>query len=248
MTPDISETKELIVADTPSSALAMIDKGIAAGISPEGMEKLYALYTDMRDHLAASRFVEAMNAFQDECPSVPKNKEANIKTKDGFHFNYMYAELDVIERIIQPVLRKHQLTYSWDSKAIEGIIHCTCTLRHVGGHQVTAGFPAPVDTRSNPSISDFQKYGATASYCRRQSLIHVLGLRVGDPDPDAAPGETITESQVMDLQSMIEETKMDKARFFKLLNINNLQEILVSSYPIALNLLDAKRRAQNDSN
>jgi len=236
----VEVSAEVAVVSSPTSAMALITSAVEKGLDADSISKLYDLHERSCARYEQQRFTEAIGAFQEECPPVPKRGKAEISSAG---FSYRYAQLDDIERIVRPVLHKHRLSYTFDSETIDGFLHCTCILRHAEGHTETARFAVPPDKRDNRSISEAQKSGAALTYARRQSLTMALGLRIDDPDTDAAPGELISEHQALDLESIIEELKVDKAKFMKFMNIAALRDMSLSSHPVAINFLNAKRRA-----
>lgn len=245
--PEVVETKAIVVASTPDSALELIHAAVEKGLSAETVEKLYALHERISDRFEARSFNVAMTQFQLACPVIPKTgKDRNI-TVAGTNQPRLYAQLEQdILPVVGPVLLRHGFSWTWDTDAVTypDRIHVTCKLRHVDGHESTASFAAPPDDRENRRLSPAQKLGAVETYCQRLAFIQVTGILPGDRDTDAAPGEKITESQVLDLQSTMEEVKMNKARFLKLMGVERLEDITGATYEIALNALSSKRAAQ----
>ncbi len=139
------------------------------------------------------------------------------------------------------LLTKFGLSYSWDSTTVDGMLTCTCTLRHSDGHEVTSSFSAPIEQATK--MSGAQATAATLTYARRQSLVSVLGLAIADEDTDArgAPSEPITEAQVADLESLITEVGADKERFLTYLQVENLTDLASTRFQEAVNALEAKR-------
>lgn len=224
----------------------LLQQAIDKGISVEGLEKLVALHERMADRLAAQEFADALAAFQQECPPIPKNKTAEIVTHKGARYRYEYATLDAIANTVRPLLHQHGLSYSWDSATQNGVMDVTCTIRHRNGHRESARFTLTVD---NPSaMNDQQKHGAALTYGRRQSLVAALGLTIGDPDTDGVePGACVTPEQVARLEEAFEGVRMSKDKLYRVLGIEAeaLADIPQALYPTAMNLLRLKRQEQD---
>ena len=230
---------------------AIIDRH-AASMTPEGLEKLVALFNQQEDRAAAREFSAAMAAFQAECPPIRKASTAEIVTTSGARYSYQYAELDMIANTIRPLLHKHGLSYTWDSSEAGGLLACTCTIRHANGHSVASKFTCSIDSAAK--MSGAQKSGAALTYAKRQALIQALGLTTGEPDTDGAAsrhaetGPTITEDQAANLDAMLDELKAKdphiKARFLRHLKAEKLGDILASRFKGCVEMLEAKRAEQ----
>lgn len=244
-----SETKQTgIVRGMPDVPIgAVLHLAIEKGITPEGLEKLVALHERMAARSAAQEFAQSMAAFQSECPSIRKESTAQIATRSGGSYSYKFAELDTIARTIQPLMNKHGLSYTWDSTMNGGTLECTCTVRHVNGHSVTAKFACPTDSAS--AMSNQQKNAAALTYARRQSLIQVLGLTTCDPDTDgagSAAGSKISESQAANIDHVIDEVGVDRVRFLAYFGVQSLEDIPASRFGEAMRLLEEKRKKLKD--
>jgi hypothetical protein len=206
----------------------------------EVLERIVALKEREADRAAARAFNEALHNFQAECPSIARTSTANIATRSGSRYSYKFADLDTIAKTVRPLLEKHGLSYSWDSKQDGNMLTCACTVRHVEGHAATSSFSAPVDSKAG--MSEQQKHAAALTYAKRQSLTQVLGLTTADADTDAASGETISDKQVADLEALMVEVSANEGRFLEYLGVDVLSDLPVESYSAAVNALEAKRR------
>lgn len=227
---------------TPSAITAMLTLAVEKGVDVAALEKLVALHERVTDRAAAREFAEAMARFQAACPPIAKTSTAEIVTKAGGRYGYRYAELDEIARTVRPLLESNGLSYTWDSDMDGGNLRCTCTLRHVNGHAVTARFTAPVDSAA--AMSGQQKHAAALTYSRRQSLISVLGLTTCDPDTDAASTETITDAQAAELTAALNDCGGDLAGFLRYMKAESIEAILARDYASAVAAIEKKARAK----
>ena len=89
--------------------------------------------------------------------------------------------------------------------------------------------------------------GKAISYAVKYALLKALGLETGDdPDNDQKTThkpETITESQLMNLESLADEVSADVPRLLSFLRVANLADLESSRYEFAVQALEKKRKA-----
>jgi hypothetical protein len=231
----------VVPADLSPSAL--IYAGIQAGLTAETMEKLMALQERVEARNAAKAFAKAFAAFQAECPLIRRTSTAKITTKGGSAYSYTYAELDEIAIIAGPYLDKNDFSYSWDRRVSDkGTLTSVCTLYHIEGHSRSSSFELPVESAS--AMSPQQKYAAASTFADRKSLSAVLGLVTTDRDFDGAAAidpTPITETQLFELEDMIEDAGADRARFLKFIGVEKLSELKAVHFNEAIGALKQKK-------
>jgi len=239
----IDAPRPLARVDEPVEITKLLQLAVERDLPVEKMERLIALHERISDRHAAMEFGRAMAEFQEHCPPIPRTSQANIVTKSGVKFSYKYAELDEIARTIGPFLHAKGLSYTWDSTVSGGILTCTCTLRHVNGHKVTALFSAP--TSSDAGMSESQKVASALTFARRQSLTQVLGLTCCDPDDDGAargaPEATITEEQSRTILDLLIEVNRTPEKFARIYGVEKVSEIPASMFEAAVNVLTGQQ-------
>lgn len=230
-------------ADSRGSITQLLNLAIEKGASAADLKELVGLHERIADREAEQEFARAMAAFKAECPPLIKARTAKIITKGGGSYSFDYADLDDIAKVIDPVLHRHGLSYSWDSLIEGGALTCICIIRHVNGHSQPSRFTLPIE---NPSaMNPQQKVGAAMSFAQRRSLCSALGLTTTDEDAESVrqvDPTPITEDQVTAIQDLITETKTDAVRFLKHFDIANLAELPVVRYAEAISVLDTKKR------
>ena len=245
---DAPRAHNVVPLEAGGDILGLVRLAIEKGdVGVDVIERLVALQERVSDRAAAAALFEAMSDFQDECPRIAKSRNARIATKKGAKYNYTYASLDDIEKVIRPVLRKYRLSYTWDSVSGENSIKVTCTVRHVEGASVEGSFTCP--TESPMKSSEAQKHGAALTYGRRQSLVSVLGLTTTDDDTDAAEPrsmEPITDEQLADLEALVAEVKPDAEKFLAYLGIDSLATLPAVDYAAAVTALEEKRKRNEE--
>lgn len=228
---------------SPQDAKDLVELAIREKVPVEVLERLVALQERVTERNARAAYFAAVAAFQEECPQIHKSKTAKITTKGGGSYDYTFAPLEEITRVIRPLLKKHGLSYSWTTEpAAGGILDVICTVRHIDGHQESSRFPVPTGTAA--SMSEAQKVGAALTYGRRQSLVSVLGIIASDDvdggDPNTDSVEIISDYQAREIDDKITATGSDRARFLAFIGVDAVENIPASKYQSALNALDRK--------
>lgn len=230
---------------------AMLETALASGTSPDDLGKLVDLYERMHDRDAKAAFNKAMIAFQEECPQIPRATKADVVTRKGAKFNYNYADLETIDKIVRPFLSKHGLSRRWgDAKLEGGNIRVAFIVAHLDGHSETT-WSLPVPTTTDAGMSDAQKFGSSFNYGKRQVMIAGLGLTTCDPDDDGSGGPSefvaITQSQELYIEDMIasyspseKEHNVNRARFLKWLGADSVAKIPANRYQQAIDALKKK--------
>lgn len=222
---------------------------IERNVPVEALEKLVALHERISERDAAREFAAAMAAFQAECPPIKHSRTADITTNAGASFKYTYAELDEIARVVNPILAKHGLSYSWDSKVEKDVLDCVCTVRHINGHSVSSKFSLPIENKS--AMSPQQKVGAALTFAQRRSLSAVLGLTTTDTDTDARDADTtrLGEDAATEIDDMITEYGVDRAKLLKYLGAARVADIRAADYEKAKKAIrtNAAKRKQESA-
>ena len=237
------ETEALEVPQGAEPSMAMLLKtAIQSGLDPEGMEKLVALHERMEAKKAERAFFDALQAFQQECPAIRKTQD--VPTKSGGR-GYSFAPFDQVVRSIKPYLAKHGLSFKHDTPEIpkEGYLVVQVTISHVGGHHEISSFPVEIGTGTQ-LMSKAQVVSAAISFGRRNALIQGLGLvTTGEDDDGKTIGELVSEDQIANMETLLEEVKADRPRFLKYMNVESLDQMRKDDYPKAIRALNQKRAA-----
>lgn len=227
---------------------ALIRFAIENKIDPASLKELVHLSHMMQDRDAAKEFAAAKMRFKKACPSIQKNKKADIMRKnEGFSHSYHYADLQEIVRIVDPFLAAEGLDYSWDSEDSAGKLKVTFILKHVNGHSEKSNWTTTTET--NAGMSAQQKVAAAFTFGRRQTMVAGLGLTTTDPDTDGAAKDNaglkpITEHQAANLEALLSETGANRAGFLKAMQSQTVSSIPSFKFMFATQILEAKRGGQ----
>jgi hypothetical protein len=242
---DCGTTAVASVADRPESdnLLPVIQDAVARGTDPEKLSKMLDIYERWQNNRAQERFGRALEAFQAECPQVPKRR-----TTEGGKFQFSYASLDDVMKIAQPLLAKNAISLAFDaqheSRDNSTTINVTLRIR-VGAYYEDRKFGCPIP--KDLSASQPQQWGAALSYAKRYALCAALNIVVTDEDDDAAGVvATISATQMLELEVLIRDTSTNLDKFLRWLNVDSLDVIPAASFAKAKEMLQRKSKLNSE--
>lgn len=214
--------------------MAMIDRALASGATPETLEKLMALQERWEAGEARREYNEAMTAAKAEIKPIVKNRHAGFESKrTGDRTDYAYEDLPMVAETVDPILTKYGLSYHYSSKVDAGQVYVTCIVTHRRGHREETTLPGPIDTSGSKNA--VQAIGSTVTYLQRYTLKLALGLAAKkDDDAKSVQGATtITPEQYQELQALIEKTgrtEDDLLLYLKLPPDHDVHTLTVEQY------------------
>ena len=183
---------------TPADLLAIAyqsgDKDI------ERLERLMQMNMRWREMQEADRLRDAMLAFREDFAAFTGENIVIPKTKHverGKAGSFEQAEYDRVKSMLSPALSKHGFGVRHDQKFTsrkwsgdDGVerdipwVVVICYLDHRKGHTETVTLEGPPgELTANTIVQNMQ---ATASYCKRQSLLAITGTATGGEDDENA--------------------------------------------------------------
>jgi len=234
-----------VAAQPPGLSMTdLIKHALDINTPVESLERLVALHERVSQQQAERDYFAAMARFQADCPSIKKNSSASFATDGGSKMSYKYSELDAIAAVVNPLLDKNGLSYTWNTKVEGGQLVCACTVRHVNGHHTTSAIALPTESRA--AMSAQQKVGAAYTFARRLSLIGALGLTTTEDDLDGRDDATgkINDDQVTVLTDLLREAKVKPDSLLKMFKVAALTDIPANRYDAAVQALETKKAAK----
>jgi hypothetical protein len=228
----MSARKDIAIAQPKSNPtpVDLINTIITKGGDLSQLAQLMELQEKWEAKQAKANFNHARQKFMDDVGTVFKNKEG---------FGYFFASLDNIAKTIKPVLDKCNLYYSWDTDFVDGIVHVTCVISHVDGHEQRTKLAGGPDTSGKKN--SIQAIGSTTSYLQRYTLVSALGLVISDQDSDLNVDDdgdggqkvvpikknknVIDKKQVEEILELIAKTKADTIKFCNHHKISSVAEM-----------------------
>ena len=154
---------------------------------------------------------------------------------------------------IRPFLAKHGLSYTFDSKVLDGkSLAVTCTVRHRAGHSQSSVFVAEIGGGASPlPLTGGQKMGGTTTLAMRYALIQALAITTAEDDTDdrdeEAVGPPIDAEKAANIDAILDECPADrragtKVRMLAYLGVGSVESIPLSRYAELMKSLVAKRK------
>lgn len=194
--------------DVNALMMAALEKGEGAVAA---LEKLVELEGTVAKREAEKIFGQKFAAFRRACPDIPRNKKGAVR--DGR--SIMYADLETIQPIVDPLLAEHGFFYRFTTEPSKDghWLIVTCTLQHEAGHAEKSSMPVPMT--SIPKASKAQEATGTRTYGKRLALSDVLGISTTDEADGAGPGEKIDDATAEELKGLAKN--LGASRIAKLL-------------------------------
>ena len=228
----------------PVTPLDLLNKAVSDGAGIEVMAKLMDLHERWEKGQARKAFDAAISAAKAKIPTITKNKRVAFESRKAGSAatDYKHETLDEIARVVTPILAEHGLSYRYRATSeVAQPITVTCIISHRDGHSEETTLIAGRDDSGNKNA--IQQIGSTITYLQRYTLKAALGLAAAHDDDgraSSASEETITSSQVEELQQLIVRTGANLRQFLDLGKIERLEEMHPADFPSAVAMLRRK--------
>ena len=241
-TTEIQKRDTALPAEVPeaSNLLEVIARAVCdPRMDVEKMERLLVMHQTITAEQHKVAFMAALGRLQAKLPQIQKSGRIIINDKERMR----YAKLEDIDVVIRPLLSDEGFAFSFDSESTDGkLFKLSCTLARKG-HSETKYLLLPLD--ASDYRSNVQSIGSTVSYGKRQLIKMHLNLIERDEDDDGNGGaQPISADQIKDLETMIQDSKANKAKFLEFMGVERLDDILKRQYEKAVNALQVKKRQQ----
>lgn len=226
-----------------NEASGLVRLAIEQKVPVEVLERLVALQERVTARDAEMAMAQALARFQEACPPVPRIKTAEVKKEGRKQYEYKFAPLDEVVRVIRPHLAAHGLSFTHDGTVTPQGVEIVCTLQHVAGATRTATFRGPIDASGGKN--PIQQVASARSYGRRYTLMDVLGITTQDDDDGHGGGEDIeiiNESQAADLRSLMKDVGANEQKYLEYLQVESVDVLPADRYREAVQALEDKRR------
>ena len=227
--------------------MQMLQIAVDRGADLDQLQKLMDLQERWEANQARKAFTAALSAFKANPPTITKNKRAGFTSRrTGGTTEYDYLTLPEAVRVIAPALSQHGLSHNWSTAQDDTRVSVTCTLTHEKGHSESVTLAAPLD--DSGSKNAIQAIGSTITYLERYTLLAITGLSADDMDDDGVGvNETITDDQIVELESRAGEIGIEMPKFLGWLGVEALEDLPASDFQKAFNAIEEKRRQWDKS-
>ena len=159
-----------------------------------------------------------------------------IEEKDTAQYG-KFADLSTVLSTVNPALASNGLAVVHTTKVVEGKNVLITNLLHTSGESITSEMLLPNNTGGggNP----MHKEGGAITYCRRYSLLAILGLNAGIPDNDGdfadPPIDKVTSINKNKAVGMPQILDKDTKDFY----LKKVGELVVKNKLLYMQLADA---------
>lgn len=202
------------------------------------LEKLMDLNERMLNRSAKEAFAADFVRMKPLLPRVIRTKE-NKQTKS------MYAPLEDINQIVDPILAEHG--FGTSAKIVsqtEKTVTVKAELWHRAGHTEETTITMPLDDRGiagtvNKTLP--HAISSSITYIKRVATCALLNISTGDDKDGNAESKYLDNEKAVEIDLLIINSGADKLAFLKHIGAEKVQEILATDYEKAKSALQAKK-------
>ncbi len=223
--------------------LALLDKAIGNGVSPEQLGKLIELAETWRQARAREAFLAAKNAVQAAIKPVAKTMRNN-------HTDSMYAALENVIGMIEPIYTKHgfSVSFSQGEPSRPELIRFVMDIGHRDGHAEQKFGEYPRDgegAKGGRSMNGLQGVVSSGTYMQRDMLRLYWNIPIAGADKDGNghddSNDPCTPQELNDLNELMKQREEVTGR-----KVNVERWLAVLGATDAFNLTQAQRRKATD--
>jgi len=220
--------------------MELLSMAVSQGAEIEKLEQLMGLQERWEANQARKAFDAAIAAARSEIKPIAKTGFVDYEGQGG-RTQYSHETLDGIAKAVDPILGKHGLSYRFRSKQEGSLLEVTCIIAHEAGHSEETTLSGGPDTSGKKN--QYQQIGSAATYLQRYTLKLALGLSAAKDDDaqavnnDSQEVELISEDQVAELVTMINNSGFPLKKFCEIGRVNKLHEIPANRFKAAKNRL-----------
>ena len=215
-------------------------------VDMDKMDRLYAMYKDVKAEEGRVLYNRAMATAQAEMPHIEK-RHTNPQTRSK------YAKFEDIIKAVKPTYTQNGFSLSFYKidGAPEGFIRVECSVSHSGGDIRYFQDDSPIDNKGmggkvNKTLTHGRQSAMT--YSSRYLIGGIFSLEIGEDDNDGnEPVAKITKEQAEELIKNIHDADIDIARvrawMRQTLKIEEFEDINLNAYEGVKNKIKASAKA-----
>jgi hypothetical protein len=229
------QEKSLAPKDESSAILQVIERAAAnPSVDIDKMERLLQMQERVMDRNANMAFNSSFAQMQTEMPVITERGEIAV----GGQVRSKYAKFEDINEVVKPIMERYGFSINFKTSTEGNQIRVVGVLMHSMGHREEGSMLLPADTSG--SKNSVQALGSSISYGKRYVMNSLLNITSRGEDNNGA-GAKITEDQVANIESLLDETKADRPKFLKYMAVEKISDISEASYKNAIAALERKR-------
>ncbi len=229
-----------MVVDDPTSIIQVIARAAAdPRVDVQKMQALLEMQIKIEAQQAAIEFNAALARLMPKLPTIQKN---GVIPDNFGKIRSRFAKYEDIDRVIRPLLAEEGFSISFRTEEpAPGLVRVIGMLAHRMGHARESSVTVPIS--APPKATGTQAVGSSVSYAKRYVVTNMLNIiSVGEDTDGQAPPNPITEEQVMNIETMLQDTKSSRVKFLEYMGVKKIADILDADYDKAMAAL--RRKAQ----
>lgn len=231
----MSNVQQLVVPQSAEimTPMAMIDRALTSGASPETLGKLMDLQERWEASQAKKNFEEAMQKAQAEMRPVLLNA-SNDQTRSR------YATYEALDSAIRPIYTRHGFTLSFNMADCPTPDHVRIVCEVAcGGHSTFPHIDMPADgkgAKGGDVMTKTHATGAAITYGRRYLLGMIFNITTTkDDDGNGASGNPdlalpITADQFIELRDLLEQSGSNEAAMLGYVKAEKIEDMNLAQY------------------
>lgn len=221
----------------PASMLQVIASAAAnPSCDVQKMQALLSMQDKLIERGARQEFSAAMADACGEIPQVEKNGTVSLGGKGS----YKFTKWEDMDRVIRPVLAKHNLRLSFNTRSAEGSSNKVIigTISHANGQSQSAEIELPID--AGQGRNPLQGFGSTISYGKRYCAEMLLNIVRTEEDNDGRfrqrqDEERIGPEQKDEIIQLLQKSGKDTVKFLAWVGAQTVDEMTPSQFQRARN-------------
>ena len=125
----------------------------------------------------------ALCKFMTEVGTIVESETAKIQTQKGSGYQYKYADLSKVLKVVNPALADNGLFVSNSTKVVDNQNILVVSLFHISGESLP---PSEILLPKGNQSNELYNIGGALTYLRRYLLLAKLNLNAGIEDDDGA--------------------------------------------------------------
>ena len=238
----MEDNQQLVEHKEPVTIISIIAEAVKSGmVDATVIHSLLDAEERWRKSQAEIEFNEAFSRLSQKLPRIVKKGSVAYKDKQSGKSEeaFRFATYETIDEAVRPLLADEGFSMLYDTKEREGGgLIMTATLLHSKGHKMQSSIPLALD--SSGGKNNIQAMGSSSSYGRRYAMCNILNIVTIGEDDDANSAFPITTEQAIELDLKLTESGLDRAKFLKILKVEDIRDIRVKDYGRAMNTVKAK--------
>ena len=233
-------------ASAPITPMAMIDRALASGATPETLEKLLTLQERWEANQARKAFIVSMASARAKFAPL-------LKKHDGYSSRYKYETLSDVMDAVDGPLGDNGISYDWVTEDLpDGRIRVTCVVTHEAGHSRSNSLSGdPKDTAdAKANMNGLQRMGGAVTYLQRYTLKAALGISASEDTDggvsDADLAMSITAEQFQELRDLLEQSGSKESDMLAYVKAKDMEGMNLKQYAKAksamLHKINAKKQ------